>query len=300
MMTKIYNNLSYSQIETFEQCPQKWSFRYIDKILFEQQNIHLDYGSAVHKGLENAFRDLKDNHSLSEENLLQTVNTLSFDYAYGDTKGELYKYAIEDMKRLIHYQGFYEKIKDKEIVGIEEEFNLKIPTMFSGENIEINIKGYIDLIYRDDDGKLVVVDHKTSKKKFDKNKRRNNLQIPIYFLAIKNKYGEYPKAGIYNFTKLNDYQESLFASNITIEQQKLMDKRSPKEIWAKDPNNTVKDIIHTFKDMNNAKLRTTTKPSPLCYWCDYNIICSNASSWKPKEKNENRYKTTEKYNLGTD
>lgn len=283
-MTELYNNLSYSQIETFEQCPKKWSFRYIDKIVIEMQNIHLDYGSAVHQGLENAFKDLRDNHSLSEEDLLQTVNTLSYDYAYGDAKSELYKYAIEDMKRLINYQGFYEKIKDKEIVGIEDEFNLKIPAMFGGEDTEINIKGYIDLIYRDDDGKLVVVDHKTSKKKFDKKTRRTNLQIPIYFLAIKDKYGEYPKAGIYNFTKLNDYQESLFAEKVTVEQEELMNKRNPKEIWAKDPTNTVKDIVHAFKDMNNIKLRETAKPSKLCYWCDYNVICPNASNWKPKEK----------------
>lgn len=283
-MTELYNNLSYSQIETFEQCPKKWSFRYIDKIVIEMQNIHLDYGSAVHQGLENAFKDLRDNHSLSEEDLLQTVNTLSYDYAYGDAKSELYKYAIEDMKRLINYQGFYEKIKDKEIVGIEDEFNLKIPAMFGGEDTEINIKGYIDLIYRDDDGKLVVVDHKTSKKKFDKKKRRTNLQIPIYFLAIKDKYGEYPKAGIYNFTKLNDYQESLFTEKVTAEQEELMNKRNPKEIWAKDPTNTVKDIVHAFKDMNNIKLRETAKPSKLCYWCDYNVICPNASNWKPKEK----------------
>lgn len=283
-MTELYNNLSYSQIETFEQCPKKWAFRYIDKIVIEMQNIHLDYGSAVHQGLENAFRDLRDNHSLSEEDLLQTVNTLSYDYAYGDAKSELYKYTIEDMKRLINYQGFYEKIKDKEIVGIEDEFNLKIPAMFGGEDTEINIKGYIDLIYRDDDGKLVVVDHKTSKKKFDKKKRRTNLQIPIYFLAIKDKYGEYPKAGIYNFTKLNDYQESLFTEKVTAEQEELMNKRNPKEIWAKDPTNTVKDIVHAFKDMNNIKLRETAKPSKLCYWCDYNVICSNANNWKPKEK----------------
>lgn len=283
-MTELYNNLSYSQIETFEQCPKKWAFRYIDKIVIEMQNIHLDYGSAVHQGLENAFRDLRDNHSLSEEDLLQTVNTLSYDYAYGDAKSELYKYAIEDMKRLINYQGFYEKIKDKEIVGIEDEFNLKIPAMFGGEDTEINIKGYIDLIYRDDDGKLVVVDHKTSKKKFDKKKRRTNLQIPIYFLAIKDKYGEYPKAGIYNFTKLNDYQESLFTEKVTAEQEELMNKRNPKEIWAKDPTNTVKDIVHAFKDMNNIKLRETAKPSKLCYWCDYNVICPNANNWKPKEK----------------
>lgn len=283
-MSELHTRLSYSQIDTFHQCPQKWTYRYIDKIKFDEQNIHLDYGSAVHKGLENAFLELKDSHKLSDEDMLQLVETLSRDYQYGDPQDELYKFAIEDMKRLIHYQGFYEKIKDKEIVGVEDEFDLKIPTMFCGEEVEINIKGFIDLIYRDSDNKLVVVDHKTSKKKFDKNKRRNNLQIPIYFMAIKDKYGEYPKSGIYNFTKLNTFQEQLFTTKVTSEQNELMNKRNPKEIWSKDPEDSRKEIIQTFKDMNNKKAREIAKPSPLCFWCECKAICPNASNWKPKEK----------------
>lgn len=283
-MADIHNRLSYSQIDSFHQCPRKWTFKYIDKIDTDEQNIHLDYGSAVHKGLELAFLELKDNNMLSDQEMLQVVETLSHDYQYGDPKEELYKLAIEDMHRLINYQGFYQKIKDKEVVGVEDEFDLKIPTLFSGEEVEINIKGFIDLIYRDNDGKLVVVDHKTSKKKFDKNKRRNNLQIPIYFMAIKDKYGEYPKSGIYNFTKLNSSQESLFAEKVTPEQEQLMDKRNPKEIWAKDPETSRKEIIQTFKDMNNKKARKVAKPSRLCFWCEYKTICSSASNWKPREK----------------
>lgn len=283
-MVDIHNRLSYSQIDTFEQCPKKWTFKYIDKIDTDEQNIHLDYGSAVHKGLEIAFLELKDSNALSDQEMLQVVETLSHDYQYGDPKEELYRLAIEDMHRLVHYQGFYKSIKDKDIIGIEDEFDLKIPTLFSGEEVEINIKGYIDLIYRDSDGKLVVVDHKTSKKKFDKSKRRNNLQIPIYFMAIKDKYGEYPKAGIYNFTKLNSFQESLFAEKVTPEQKQLMDKRSPKEIWAKDPETSRREIIQVFKDMNNKKAREIANPSPLCHWCSFKAICKDASHWKPKEK----------------
>ena len=283
-MSELHTRLSYSQIDTFHQCPRKWTYRYIDDLRFNEQNIHLDYGSAVHKGLESAFLELKDNNKLSDQDMLQVVETLSRDYQYGDSQEELYRFAIEDMKRLINYQGFYEKIKDKEIVGVEDEFDLKIPTMFCGEEVEINIKGYIDLIYRDSDNKLVVVDHKTSKKKFDKNKRRTNLQIPIYFMAIKDKYGEYPKSGIYNFTKLNTFQEQLFTTKVTQEQNELMNKRNPKEIWSKDPEDSRKEIIQTFKDMNNKKARKIAKPSRLCHWCDYKTICSSASNWKPKEK----------------
>lgn len=282
-MSELHTRLSYSQIDTFHQCPRKWTYRYIDDLRFDEQNIHLDYGSAVHKGLENAFLELKDNNQLSDQEMLQIVETLSRDYQYGDPQEQLYKFAIEDMKRLINYQGFYEKIKDKEIVGVEDEFDLKIPTMFCGEEVEINIKGYIDLIYRDSDDKLVVVDHKTSKKKFDKNKRRNNLQIPIYFMAIKDKYGEYPKSGIYNFTKLNTFQEQLFTTKVTQEQNELMNKRNPKEVWSKDPEDSRKEIIQTFKDMNNKKARQIAKPTALCHWCEYKTICSSASNWKPKE-----------------
>lgn len=283
-MSELHTRLSYSQIDTFRQCPRKWTYRYIDNIKFDEQNIHLDYGSAVHKGLENALLDLKVNHKIDAEDFLQTVKQLQYNYAYGDPEKELYWYAIKDMERLIHYQGFYEKIKNKEIVGVEDEFDLKIPTMFCGEEVKINIKGYIDLIYRDSDNKLVVVDHKTSKKKFDKKKRRTNLQIPIYFMAIKDKYGEYPKSGIYNFTKLNTFQEQLFTQKVTQEQNELMNKRNPKKVWSKDPEDSRKEIIQAFKDMNNKKVREIAKPTALCHWCEYKPICPSASNWKPKEK----------------
>ena len=103
-------------------------------------------------------------------------------------------------------------------------------------------------------------------------------------MAIKDKFGEYPKAGIYNFTKLNAFQAQLFTTKVTPEQNELMNKRNPKEVWSKDPEESRKEIIQTFKDMNNIKKREETNASPLCYWCSYKAICHNASNWKPKEK----------------
>ncbi len=51
---------SHSRLETFEACPQKYKFRYIDKLeVPEEQGIEAFVGSRVHETLQKLYRDLQ-------------------------------------------------------------------------------------------------------------------------------------------------------------------------------------------------------------------------------------------------
>ena len=41
---------SFSQIDTYQQCPRKWAFRYVYKLERERLSHYLIFGSAVHTG----------------------------------------------------------------------------------------------------------------------------------------------------------------------------------------------------------------------------------------------------------
>ena len=46
------NKISYSQISLYNECPQHWKLRYVDKISVTESNIHLIFGTAMHETLQ--------------------------------------------------------------------------------------------------------------------------------------------------------------------------------------------------------------------------------------------------------
>ena len=50
---------SNSRIDTFEQCPRKYKFRYVDNIRTETEGVEAFVGKRVHETLEKLYRDLK-------------------------------------------------------------------------------------------------------------------------------------------------------------------------------------------------------------------------------------------------
>ena len=280
----IYNTLSYSQIDSFNQCPQKWTFRYIDKIKVDNPSLPLEFGTAIHETLEELLIQLKFGDKIDMGTAIVLYDKKTQPLYETFEQEEVHKKIKQGQTaiiNLVNQKNFYERLNGAKILGIEEPFLLSLPTKMRGEEIDIKIKGFIDLIFQKDD-KIFVVDHKSSKKAFDKSKRMNNLQLPIYFMAVKELYDVEPYSGIYNFTQIDKEQEILYTPKRTQTMKDEMAKRGAKTIWAKTEQETKKEIIETARKMNNEKERVKTNPSFLCHWCDYKAICKNASNFKPK------------------
>lgn len=270
----MHTHVSYSQLDLFSQCPRRWMYRYIEKIPENSDSDALIYGTAVHSLLENLFLEKKDGK-------VPDLTT-----ALVPLKGTpLYEEAQEEIRKFQNAQGFYQPFFQQgvDILGVETPFTLRIPTVIHEEEVDVLIRGYIDLIYRDIEG-IHVVDHKTGKRFFQKKKRRENLQLPIYFWAVEELFGESPVDGIYHFTRLEDTQKALYTPRLTQEMVDIMDQRGAKTIWAKPIKRAKQEIIKIVKQMNNDKARQKACPTPLCYWCSFKEICPHKSPWQPKEK----------------
>jgi len=101
----------------------------------------------------------------------------------------------------LYYQGYLKYLQEfkgipnlKQIVDIEKWFELP--------HKDYILNGRIDLVYRDNDDNLYVLDHK-SKSKFKSKKDRAQYarQLYLYAAAAKVLYGEYPKQLVFNLMR---------------------------------------------------------------------------------------------------
>lgn len=150
------------------------------------QNAFAEYGllmHEIHEGLDKGELMLWDTLEIFEK---EFVNISSFPHnKWVDLRERYYEQGID-------YLSGYEINNSYEVVSVEE-------------NVNVNINGYqftgfIDKLMRDkDDGKLIVLDHK-SKSKFKSKKEQMEYarQLYLYAYAVKDKYGEYPKMLIFN------------------------------------------------------------------------------------------------------
>lgn len=192
---------SYSRLTSFEHCKYEFYLKYIvkdeNKYLAEG-NFFADVGIFVHEILAMIF----------EGNL--TPDEASLYYVDNFDANVLYKAKKATMERTFELCADYFAnvdfgwLNDYDILGVETR-------------VQVNIKGYpfvgfIDLLLRDKrDGKIVIVDNKSSEYPFKKdgsvkasskqNFSKYKKQMYLYSYAVYEQYGEFPKEICWNHFK---------------------------------------------------------------------------------------------------
>lgn len=197
---------SFSSVNTYATCPYNFYLHYIEG-KESIGNAFAEWGSLVHKILEDYFKGKVEIYELCDyyKGLYSNFMEHRFPFRLED------KYYEAGEKYLANFNGFSQ---NWEVVGIEEKVQLEI----DGNSFV----GYIDLVVKDkDDGKFIIIDHK-SKNGF-KNKEEEGKyarQLYLYSLAIKEKYGEYPKKLILNMFRTDKVVEIPFNEEELKEAQK--------------------------------------------------------------------------------
>lgn len=305
--------MSYSKLDTYENCPFGYHLKYdLHKLPDETKTLALGVGSLCHKILELKTQNCLQNANYSDEDLkdvllngwksptntsgegIEGINDLKthFDFIewYKDSEGGNYE---KKMKR------FFEDVLPSEIPQKEngwETIHSELPFYFYYKFVDeeepsfqkqILFNGFIDRVDRrltnSGEYEYRVVDYKTSKKVYDEKKLSAPLQMIIYGMYIYLKYGSLPIQYQYSFILLNERQ---FA---------CIDKNSKRygTYWQRG----IKKINKLFGELfrNEKDCEWPTKPSPLCYWCDYRedgltqdpktkMLCRNFSLWTPDNK----------------
>jgi len=257
MSKEIY---SHSKLSTFEQCPLKYKFKYIDKIQpITEETIESHLGKTVHSTLEWLYNQVKKGiiPSLDETIIFYSEEwTEKYSDKFLIVKSGLTEkdYYNKGIKFIIDYYFKHTPFSDNTI-ALEKRILFHLDN-----NKQFLIQGYVDrLVYSKENDEYEIHDYKTSSSMPTQEKIESDRQLSLYSLAIKNSYNHHkPVRQVWHYLAFN----------------KLIEVRKSDELINKLKFQTLKLI----EDIQSAKMFPAII-SPLCHWCEFKPICP---AWKNK------------------
>lgn len=279
---------SYSKLDVLQQCSRRYKLKYVDKNYSKSSTIPLEFGSLLHRVLEEKGKAIIEGREVDYEKLSKMITEGVSEENLLGVKGLTKKYLTDffepdnatgrnypEKAYLFETEVLPNRMESEEWHPICTEQ----PFFFSFDQ-KIILHGFIDRVDQNDKGELKVIDYKTSKKVYGADKLRTPLQMFVYDLACYALFGKIPVAHEYDFVCIDE--------QVTEEDgvcTKGYFKRGLKKL-----RNLLEHEEQITKDNNFAPNAT-----PLCYWCDFaghtpnadpalKGMCPYYSLWTPTEK----------------
>lgn len=189
---------SHSQFSTHNTCPKKYKNHYVDRIRPRRMTAAaLTMGSAFHAGVEALYEGRNPTHAITGifKDAEEGAKT-------ADQKAQL---AIDRKKVLAMVKGYQTHYiaEDRQRFAkilIEEPFEI---TLLENATTKLCYEGYIDALGIQEDGTVVVFEHKTAAQINPDywNRVRLDWQIKSYAHGAKSVTGKWPKSVIYTVVK---------------------------------------------------------------------------------------------------
>ena len=198
---------SYSRICAFDDCPYKFYLKYICyPNVKEASRFYASYGSFIHNILERYFLGEIAKEDLQMEFLTKFEGSVK---GHRPKQKTVDKYISDGSSYFAHFKGLPFKT-----IAIEDTFNFDINgTKFNGR---------LDYIGEDDEGNLVIVDHKSHNLKNRSKRKKPTLndqeidkmlrQLYIYSYGLKETTGKLPTKLCFNCFRCNTLIEEEFNS----------------------------------------------------------------------------------------
>lgn len=166
--------ISASMAGTYSMCPLAFYYGYIAKIEIEQTRIHLLFGSAIHKALENYYNE--------DDNYLDAYKEM-FTREELDDEGkamfsEYYPLGLEMIRNMVELYPTLTNTYQLKPGKTEAYFRRDIYHPITGEALRIPMSGVTDLV--SESGRIV--DYKTSKLPWNVNDVKFKIQCHFYNL----------------------------------------------------------------------------------------------------------------------
>lgn len=225
--------LSYTAISTYQQCSLKYKFKYVDR-LPAKPSPYLSFGSSIHAALEYFYKN--------KGGLLKglKLNWQRGGYESIEQEKEFLVKGEEILKSF--YKEHFDPLKMP--IALEQRFSVSLGC--------VELSGVIDRVDALDRG-YEVIDYKTSKRLPSPKKLENDLQLPIYAMAVEEIYGQLPE-------KLSFYY--------LVPNKVISLSKTGAEI------DKTRQIVLKIADYINAG-RFVPYKNYLCPWCDYQDICTS-------------------------
>jgi len=180
------SHLSFTQIDQYLRCPLKFKFTYVDRLEPDFVPAALAFGSGIHGAAAFFYRAVAKGerpevgavqHFFATSWALETRHR-PVRFGEKDTKESLLELAGRMLAVLIEQQE-----SGTTIVAVEQPFAVPLIDQETGEVLDRDLVGSLDLLERDAEGRLVVVDLKTAARKFTDLQAELSLQLSVYSYA---------------------------------------------------------------------------------------------------------------------
>jgi len=175
---------SFSRINSYLSCSLKWFLHYLSDEEPASVSSNLILGSAVHYGHELLYRGMKVGNIPTLKDILEEVaedilirKKFQPPIAYPKSGGDINS-LIEEAQSLT--ECLYQSAKPEKVVAVDLEET--VPLIDNGTTLQKPLKVIYDLIV-EEDGAEVIVDLKSAKCRFGKQKIQYDLQPSCYLYA---------------------------------------------------------------------------------------------------------------------
>jgi len=238
------NYLSYSQIDIFNTCPRQYRYRYLQRIPVPPSAAQ-SFGDAIHKALLSFYKVAKEGKNPTKEDLLRLLgeNWSSLGYASKTHEEKMKKQGQEMLA------GFYEKAYDPKRLprDLEQVFTIKVTP-------EFKVGGKIDRVDELEDGRIEILDYKTGRV-LKGEKIEQSLQMTVYALAAQDQ-------GIYG----KKAEEVVLSFYFFDTQEKISTRRTSEQL-----KEAKKALIEKKEEIEKSDF--SPKPSNMCEFCDFKLLC---------------------------
>jgi len=249
--TESVPSFSHSKLTTYQQCPQKYKFRYIDEIPPPIRSIELHLGDTVHRALEKLYADATQGPTQSCDEILAFYQQ-KWEEGYrpemrivrsGNTAQTYLKMGRE---MLLAYHRRFFPFTESVTLELEEQFLFPLSEKHQ-------IRGIIDRLAKAGDGSLEIHDYKTSRRFPTPSQAGSDAQLALYELALRHRWPETQRITLI-------WHYLAFNQDISISKT-LRQLETVKQ-------NTL-GLIRRIESTTSFP----TKVTPLCDWCEYKEIC---------------------------
>ena len=179
-------HVSFTQIDQYLRCPLKYRFTYLDRLEPDFVPAALAFGSGIHGAAAFFFRGVGQGERPSVADVqgyFEAVWKLESEHRplrFGEKETRESLLDLATRMLAVLYEQFDPRT---EVVAVEQPFAVPLIDQETGEVLERDLVGTLDLLERDAERRLVVVDLKTSARRYTDLQVEASLQLSIYNYA---------------------------------------------------------------------------------------------------------------------
>ncbi len=242
---------SHSRLSTFEQCRQKYKFRYVDGIRVPGQSVEAFLGSVVHEVLEQLYEDVRHTKVPDSDELLRDYRERWEKQWSDDIIIVRKRYTEEhyfDMGAgfLRDYYARHHPFDEGRILGLETQHFLDL-----GDGIRFHVR--IDRLMDEGAGVFSVNDYKTNRSLPGQDEVDSDRQLAAYSIWVRERFPDAVRVRLVWHYLAHD--------------RRLESERSPEQL--ERLREEIRRVVGEIESCRAFPPRTST----LCDWCEYRDIC---------------------------